>query len=228
MRPKLLDLFCGGGGAALGYDAAGFDVTGVDIKRQTNYPFGQVMADVMDLRPKDLQKFDVIHASPPCQGYSHGTTVHSERYDPGHRGKDEPKLITPIREMLEATGKPYVIENVMGAKSEMDRPILLCGTMFGLNIARHRLFETPFELSPFDLPPHPMCKGIQLKYAADHGIDPRHMSIAGKAINSGQTALWRELMGWPEGQRTSQRDLKEAIPPAYTLWIGTWLLAEAL
>jgi DNA (cytosine-5)-methyltransferase 1 len=128
--------------------------------------------------------------------------------------------------MLEEAGKPYVIENVMGAKKEMNRPILLCGTMFDLFIARHRLFETSFELSPFDLPPHPMCKGIQLQYAYDHDIDPRHMSIAGKAINAGQTSLWKSLMGWPAERRTSQRDLKEAIPPVYAKWLGERLMEE--
>jgi DNA (cytosine-5)-methyltransferase 1 len=128
--------------------------------------------------------------------------------------------------MLKQSGKPYIIENVVGAKDDMIQPILLCGTMFGLHIARHRLFETTLQLGPFDLPPHPMCKAIQLKYATEHGINPRHMSIAGKAMNSQHTQLWRTLMDWPEGYRTSQRDLKEAIPPAYSKWIGTEMLTH--
>jgi DNA (cytosine-5)-methyltransferase 1 len=215
---KLLDLYCGGGGAALGYAAAGFEITGVDIKFQTNYPFNQVTADVMDLRIKDLQRFDVIHASPPCQGYSHHTSVRT--------ANAKTKLIAETREMLKQSGKPYIIENVVGAKDDMIQPILLCGTMFGLHIARHRLFETTLQLGPFDLPPHPMCKAIQLKYATEHGINPRHMSIAGKAMNSQHTQLWRTLMDWPEDKRTSQRDLKEAIPPAYSKWIGTEMLTH--
>lgn len=226
MKPKLLDLFCGGGGAAIGYHQAGFEVIGVDIKRQTNYPFGQIVADATRLRIKDLRTFDVIHASPPCQGYSIGTTQHRPGYRPGHLGKDEPKLIQPMRDLLEAAGRPYVIENVMGAYDFMEDPILLCGTMFGLNIARHRLFETTMDLGPFDLPPHPMCKAVQLNYAKEHGINPRWMSIAGKALSSDQTRLWRELMQWPEEYRTSQRDLKEAIPPVYTKWIGDQFMKD--
>lgn len=225
-RPRLLDLFCGGGGASIGYHQAGFDVTGVDIKRQSNYPFGQVVADVMKLKVKDLRRFDVIHASPPCQGYSHYTTVHSPAYNPGHAGKEEPRLIAPVREMLEESERPYVIENVVGAMSDMEEPVLLCGTMFGLPIARHRLFEWTLDLGPFDAPPHPRCKSIQLTYARDNNINPRWMSIAGKAMNSGHTELWKKLMGWPTEHPTSQRDLKEAIPPAYSQWIGERFLED--
>lgn len=223
-RPKLLDLFCGGGGAAIGYHQAGFDVTGVDIHRQTNYPFGLIVADATRIRVKDLQKFDAIHASPPCQGYSLGTTQHRPGYHPGHLGKDEPKLIEPMRQLLKQADRPYIIENVMGAYDFMEDPILLCGTMFGLPIARHRLFETDMDIGPFDLPPHPMCKGIQLRYARDHGINPRFMSIAGNALTGNATSLWRDLMQWPAEYRTSQRDLREAIPPVYSKWLGERLL----
>jgi len=223
-RPKLLDLFCGGGGAAIGYTQAGFDVTGVDITRQTNYPFGQIVADATRIRQKDLKRFDVIHASPPCQGYSIGTAVHRPGVRPGHMGKNEPKLIGVIHEMLVEADKPYVIENVVGAYDFMQDPILLCGTMFKLNIARHRLFETNMDLSPFDLPPHPMCKAIQLNYAKKNGINPRWMSIAGNPMGAGHTELWRKLMGWPAEYRTSSRDLKEAIPPVFSKWLGEQLL----
>lgn len=224
VRPKLLDLFCGGGGAAIGYYQAGFDVTGVDIKRQSNYPFPQIVADATRIRVKDLQRFDIIHASPPCQGYSLGTTTHRPGYRPGHLGKDEPKLIAPMRELLEQADRHYVIENVMGAYDDMEDPILLCGTMFGLPIARHRLFELTLDLGPFDIPAHPMCKAVQKKFAEGRGISTRHMSIAGNAMGPAITPLWRELMGWPEEYRTSQRDLKEAIPPAYSKWIGEQFL----
>ena len=121
MRPRLLDLFCCAGGASAGYAAAGFDVYGVDLVPQPHYPFSMQVADALTLSPAFLSEFDAIHASPPCQSYS----------DLAHRtgnGHTWPRLIEPVREMLAATGKPYVIENVEGAP--LQSPVILCGTMF--------------------------------------------------------------------------------------------------
>ena len=147
--PKLLDLFCGGGGAAMGYHRAGFDeVVGVDIAAQPRYPFRFVQADALEYLAEHGQEFDVIHASPPCQGYSIMNNL------PWLKGRDYPLLILPTMEMLEALGKPYVLENVMGARYRAKglskrgleahglKAGWLCGQMFGLPFYRHRLFAT--------------------------------------------------------------------------------------
>ena len=146
---RLLDLYCGAGGAAMGYSRAGFDeIVGVDIEPQPRYPFEFVQADALEYLSEHGHEFDAIHASPPCQGYS---IMHNL---PWLRGRDCPLLILPAIEMLEALGKPYVVENVMGArhgsktlkKRGLDAHGLkagwLCGAMFGLPFYRHRLFAT--------------------------------------------------------------------------------------
>ena len=130
-RPLLLDLFCGAGGAAMGYHRAGFDVIGVDIDPQPNYPFPFVQADALN-PPFDLTRFAAIHASPPCQSYSTMSNRH---------GSAELELIDDVREMLQASGLPWVIENVTGARRSMRSPQMLHGGHFGLNVYRPRLFE---------------------------------------------------------------------------------------
>ena len=163
---RLLDLFCGGGGAAMGYHRAGFDeIVGVDIAPQPRYPFEFVQADALEFLAEHGHDYDVIHASPPCQGYS---IMHNL---PWLRGRDYPLLILPAIEMLEALGKPYVVENVMGArhgsatlrKRGLEAHGLkagwLCGGMFGLPFYRHRLFATNwFWLAPG----HPKHAGRQV------------------------------------------------------------------
>ena len=146
---KLLDLFCGAGGVAAGYYKAGFtDIVGVDIKPQPRYPFHFVQADAFEYLAEHWQEFDVIHGSPVCTGYSVMNNL------PWLKGRDYPFQILPLRIMLDAIGKPYVIENVMGArwgaKGLAKRGLeahgmqagWLCGQMFGLPFYRHRLFET--------------------------------------------------------------------------------------
>ena len=153
---RLLDLFCGAGGVAMGYHRAGFDeIVGVDIAPQPRYPFEFVQADALEYLTEHGQEFDAIHASPPCQGYS---IMHNL---PWLRGRDYSLLLLPTLEMLEALGKPYVVENVMGArygsKTLKKRGLedhglkagWLCGAMFGLPFYRHRLFATNwFWLTP--------------------------------------------------------------------------------
>ena len=153
---RLLDLFCGAGGAAVGYHRAGFDeIVGVDIAPQPRYPFEFVHADALEYLAEHGHDYEAIHASPPCQGYS---IMHNL---PWLRGREYPLLILPTIEMLEALGKPYVVENVMGArhgsKTVQKRGLeahglkagWLCGTMFGLPFYRHRLFATNwFWLAP--------------------------------------------------------------------------------
>lgn len=130
---KLLDLYCGAGGAAMGYHRAGFDVVGVDIKEQSNYPFEFIQSDVFSLEQEFIEGFDIIHASPPCQAYSYSTARLRKA------GREYPDLLGATRDILTKTDKEYIIENVVGAK--LVKPLKLCGTMFNLEVIRHRLFE---------------------------------------------------------------------------------------
>ncbi len=131
-KPRLLDLFCCAGGAGVGYAEAGFEVVGVDINAQPNYPLPFIQHDVLKLDLKFIRLFDAVHASPPCQSYS----------DLAKRNRNAdawPRLIEPVREILFRSGLPYIIENVEGAP--LISPVMLCGTMFrGLRVIRHRLF----------------------------------------------------------------------------------------
>ena len=212
---KLLDLFCGAGGASVGYYRAGFEVVGVDIKPQPYYPFPFIQADVTDLHV-NLDEYDLIHASPPCQAYSMATP------DPDKH----PALIAPVRELL--AGRNYVIENVPGAKRHMNDPFFLCGSMFGLStydpdkgeeifLKRHRLFEASFPVDP----PPDTCKEFRGRTAGvyGHGREDRGKRPS-KTRRGGYTPrvdVGRKLMGITWCDRNS---LKEAIPPAYTQFIG--------
>jgi DNA (cytosine-5)-methyltransferase 1 len=148
VSPRILDLFCCAGGAGMGYARAGFDVTGVDVVQHKNNPHPVIEADALSLDPEWIAKnFDAVHASPPCQGYT------LMRHAPGAKGA--PRLIRQTRELLQATGLPWVLENVEAAEDEMLNPVTLCGTMFGLgaqehDLLRHRLFETSFSVTPLD------------------------------------------------------------------------------
>jgi DNA (cytosine-5)-methyltransferase 1 len=185
--PRLLDLFCGAGGAATGYRRAGFEVLGVDIEPQPHYPFAFVQGDALDF---DLDGFDVIHASPPCQGYMAWT------------GSTRPRLIAEVRERI--GGRSYVIENVTGAARHMRRPLRLHGGQFGLGVYRPRLFESNVALSA----PPPALRPVEA--AAVYGDSPR------LALAEAQQAMGIDWMTWDE--------LREAIPPAYTEYIGRQLI----
>jgi len=219
--PALLDLFCGAGGASIGYQLAGFDaIVGVDIDRQPSYGFDFVQGDALDYLDAHWMEFDAIHASPPCQGYSHHVSSRSSRWVPT-RGKDEPKLIGAVADMLNVIPLPSVIENVMGSADDMADGVVLCGSMFGLPIQRHRLFRPfGFALIP---PEHPDCRGRSKAYALDRGWDPRDMTMTGKGRNAGTTERWAEISGLPSWWR--QHDVAEAIPPAYTEFVGRFMVA---
>ena len=212
-RPRLLDLFCGAGGAAMGYHRAGFDVVGVEIdpKHSRRYPFDCWTGDALEyLRDRcwlRKQGFVAIHASPPCQRFSAMSACR-----PGLAGEYE-DLIEPTRFLLLRTGLPYVIENVPGAP--LRDPIVLCGQMFGLELYRHRLFETSFEFWQPKHPPHPLPAS-----RAGHWTPGTVMSVAGHVA---PIAKAREVMGidW-----TTREELAEAIPPAYTEFVGCYLMAE--
>jgi DNA (cytosine-5)-methyltransferase 1 len=203
---RMLDCFSGAGGAARGYQMAGFHVTGVDIKPQPRYA-GDVFiqGDALEFIREHGHEFDAIHASPPCQGYS-AATRHL------HDGS-APNLIDETRDAMNATGLPWVIENVPGAP--LRNPITLCGLSFGINVKRHRLFESNVML--MSLP----CGDHSADYFVIFGHEvrnQRHGHAAGRKNNlaAGRTAMGIEWM--------TRGELSQAIPPAYTEFIGNQLM----
>lgn len=209
-RPRLLDLFCCEGGAAMGYHRAGFDVVGVDQYPQPLYPFEFVQADALSVVDM-LPNFDAVHASPPCQYWSTSTA------STGHPD-DHPDLIRPVAAMLHTSGLPYVIENVIG--SPLRRDVMLCGTMFGLQVYRHRVFELGgwFTLSNMTCRHRPDVPTIDV---TGHAGGRQQTVRPGFPIKYYDADHAREVMGmpWASGYGCTQ-----AIPPAYTEWIGSQLL----
>lgn len=211
---KLLDLFCGGGGAAVGYSYcdAEFDITGIDINPQPRYPFRFARGDALDYLLAHGNEYDAIHSSPPCQAHSNMT----------HRGKGKSAhrdYIAPLRELLVASGKPYVIENVVGAP--LREPVMLCGSSFRLRVRRHRLFESNFPV-PTKECEHAWQDGSRIFTMYQHyrwyqsGI----VSVYGSGGRKG-CEHWNEAMGinW-----MTRKEIVEAIPPAYTEYVGRALL----
>lgn len=209
MRPLLLDLFCGAGGAAMGYHRAGFDVVGVDIKPQPHYPFEFHQADALTF---PLDGFDAIHASPPCQLFSRAKHLRDAQ-----GGKPSVlDLIAPTRELLRPLGLPYVLENVPGAP--LINPLMLCGSTFGLGVRRHRLFESTALLqSPGACRHREQGRPIGVYHVLNDDIP--HGGRTARTLDEANSAMGIDWMTWGE--------LKEAIPPAYTEWVGRRLL-EAL
>lgn len=229
-RPRLLDLYCCAGGASMGYHLAGFDVTGVDILPRPRYPFTFVQADVLSLDPAWVASFDAIAASPPCQAHTAMKTMHN--------AKEHLDLVPQTRAMLQASGRPWVMENVVGAP--LEDPILLCGTMFGLGVddaelRRHRLFETSFPILF-----HPQCQHGQRDTIGIYGGHVRNRrrartigiygegardsrrkfdkGVADFSIDQGRVAMGIDWM--------TTGELSQAIPPAYTEFLGRQLLAQ--
>jgi DNA (cytosine-5)-methyltransferase 1 len=207
-RPMLLDLFCGAGGAAMGYHRAGFDVLGVDVKPQPRYPFRFVQADAMTY---PLDGFDAIHASPPCQDHSplgkqaglHGTGW----------------MLDATLERLANQPAPWIVENVASAHNRAD--FLLCGEMFDLWTVRHRRFTIdPRVAILLAIPPHPRHKRrTSTKNRVSALADGHNLSVTG---NIGRHAGPRCMgIDWMTGDELSQ-----AIPPAYTEYIGAQLIQE--
>lgn len=206
MGKKLLDLFCGVGGASVGYAEAGFEVTGVDLKHGKRYPFTYIKANVLDvLQDKEfIAGFDVIHASPPCQ--THSITKHLRNA----QGKSTSKvdLIPETRLGLILSGKPYIIENVVG--SPLHNPIMLCGSAFGLKVRRHRIFESNIKLQGTTCDHKTQGRPIGV-----YGSLRDEIPKGGKTADSIEQA--REAMGMPW---VIWSELVEAIPPAYTKYLG--------
>ncbi|MEV6720813.1 SAM-dependent methyltransferase [Streptomyces xanthochromogenes] len=210
-RPRILDLYCCQGGAAKGYNDAGMEVTGVDINPQPRYPYRFIQADAIDYVREHGADFDFIHASPPCQ-----LDTDCQRL----RGNTHPDLIGPTRQALNATGRPWIIENVRGAVPKLRTPVLLCGAMFGLQTYRHRYFEASgaFHLVQ---PRHPRHTAPQAKMGRP--VPPGHY---GQYIgNFSGVPQARTVMDVPWMNRDG---IRECIPPAYTQHIGLALLASCL
>lgn len=218
---RLLDLFCCQGGASRGYADAGFEVVGVDIEPQPRYPFPFAQMDAVDAvnRLLDgyplvfdgstfmwLRDFSAIHASPPCQAHSKTWKINK---------REHPRLIAPTRVLLYATGLPFVIENVEEARDELVDPVTMCGESFGLETYRHRLFETNW---PLIAPGHPQHLARLTKMGRPY-VPGEYMHVVG---NFSGVDHARRIMGMPWATRDG---LREAIPPAYTEFIGHQLIS---
>lgn len=221
VRPRLLDLFCGAGGAAMGYHRAGFDVIGIDVDPQPDYPFEFYQADAMRIMERLpfrsasplFHDIAAVHASPPCQAstaLTKGT----------NKGREYPQLIPATRELLAATGLPTVIENVQGAKVRRD--LTLCGEMFDLDVIRHRYFE----VDGFDAeaPAHKPHRGRVRGWRHGAYYDGPYVAVYGDGGGKGSVPEWQAAMGidWTDDRKA----IAEAIPPAYTEFIGQQLLAH--
>lgn len=202
---RVLDLFCGVGGASAGYAMAGCDVTGVDVVRQPNYPFRFVLADALTYVTEHGQDYDVIHASPPCQAYTALTA--------GRPNRDRyPDLIPSTRGILNSLQVPWIMENVPGAI--MRRDLVLCGSYFELQVIRHRYFEVNGLHVP--QPPHEF----------DHPSD--YIGVYGNGGGyKGSLDDWRHSMQLPHAK--TRKELANALPPAYTRYIAdNWIFTEKM
>ncbi|WP_247673089.1 DNA cytosine methyltransferase [Micromonospora sp. C51] len=200
VRPRLLDLFCGEGGASIGYYRAGFEVVGVDIKRQPRYPLEFHHADALTFLAVHWSEFDAIAASPTCQTRTRVTAWRGRR-------EDHPDLLTPTLRALDQLPLPYVVENVPEAATDgsMRPDLLLCGTQFGLRVRRHRVFQAG-NWSGFELLPPCQCQGREDLVAFTHVDELKFADAMG--------CVWMSARGG-----------RQAIPPAYTEHIGRQLLA---
>ena len=218
---RLLDLFSCAGGAGMGYARAGFEVVGVDIEAQPRYPFEFVQTDALEYLTEHAHEFDAVHASPPCQAYS--VTKHSHSIE-------HPDLLEPTRLALEATGLPYIIENVPGAP--LLDPVLLCGSMFGLKapdddgkllaLRRHRLFESNVWLMGAGGCAHDATP-VGGSYGGGRHRRPADRDRSRRGGYTPAVHVRAALLGidWP----MNQHELAQAIPPAYTEFLGDQLMA---
>ena len=201
---KLLDIFCGAGGASTGYHQAGFEVEGIDIKHGKRYPFTYHRLDFNTLDVDMLRGYDFIHASPPCQTFSITKNLRNAQ----GKSTDKVDLLEPTRKLLKESGVPYVIENVPGAP--LINPVQLCGSSFGLKVRRHRLFESSLPLTGS------LCKHKeQGRPVGVYGSMKDEIPKGGKtaeSIEQARAAMGIDWMIWGE--------LVEAIPPAYTEYLG--------
>ena len=202
----------------MGYHRAGFEVVGVDVKPQPRYPFEFHQADALGFIRAHGKEFDAIHASPVCKGYSIANNIHGKT--------DHPMQIPEVRDALSATGLPYVIENVPAAAKHMLSPATVCGLALGCNVKRHRLFESNMLIHGTTCPPgHPgdwLC-------IFGHTVLERSPAIA--RTPKGGPIFRRKHLGTDQGREAmgigwmNRKELSDAIPPAYTLFVGEQLMA---
>ncbi|AER47963.1 DNA methyltransferase [Mycobacterium phage Courthouse] len=211
-RPRLLDLFSGAGGAGMGYHRAGFDVVGVDIAPQPNYPFEFHQADALEYAAAHMHEFDAIHSSPPCQSQ----TALTKGTNKAMAGK-YPNFIPQTRELLAEFSGPTVIENVQG--SEIRPDLILCGEMFGLGVIRHRHFELNVQVPKIQ---HIKHRGRVAGCRHGKWYDGPYFAVYGEGGGKGTVEQWQRAMGidWTN----VRKEIAEAIPPAYSEYIGKHLI----
>lgn len=204
-----LDLFCGVGGAGIGYQQAGFTVTGIDLEPQPHNPQPVIQAEALTYLYHHGAEYDFIHASPPCQTYTKAGKQWRKE------GRRYPDLIAPLRTLLLYVNRPWVIENVPGAP--LRHPILLNGSTFGLKIHRPRYFESSF---PLPQPPAPFIPPVKMGRPIQEG------DILQPVGHFSGVPYARQEMGLPQA---TQKELAQALPPAYTRWVGLqWRECRAL
>jgi len=226
-RPRLLDAFCGAGGAAVGYARAGFEVVGVDIAPQPRYPFEFVQGDALAyldglVEDGGLGLFDAMHASPPCQAF---TQMSARWRGKGTKADDHVDLLTPTLELVRRLEIPWVVENVQGAKHHMRANLTLHGGMFGLGVHRPRFFESNVLLLAPKAAQTVSPVGVYGKvdgrttyrYRNNGNYKGKSLIRAWKSVEEGQRAMG---IDWTD----DPRELAEAIPPSYTELIGHQLM----
>lgn len=217
MKPRGLDLFCGAGGCSRGYADVGFEMTGVDLYPQPHYPYRFVQADWAEYLAKHWQEYDFIHASPPCQAYSGMRRITLSRFG---KAPEHPDLIAPVREALQETGKPFVIENVQNAP--LNTQLVICGSAMGLpHLARHRHFESNLLLMS-----GPRCQHRRNEYTIGiYGAKPDGRRVSyrqhrlvrvARSLDEARAEMGIDWMDWAE--------ITQAIPPAYTRFIGAQVM----
>jgi hypothetical protein len=212
MKPRVLDLFCGAGGAAVGYHRAGFEVVGVDLAPQPDYPFDFIQADALDCTRFTFRGFSLAHGSPPCQrdaAITKGTNAHLRH--------TYPDLYGPVLRMLKRSGIPYVIEN------PASRPdVVLCGEMFGLKVIRHRNFELGGWSA--EAPQHKPHRGRVAGMRHGEWFEGPYFAVYGNGGGKGTVPQWQDAMDirWTDVRKS----IAEAIPPAYTEYIGRQFISQ--
>jgi hypothetical protein len=223
-RPLLLDLFSCAGGAATGYHRAGFDVHGVDIRPRPNYPFPQHQGDALDhlahlIATGEIERYAFVHSSPPCQAGC-ALTVGTNRSQGW--GGTHVDLVPSTRALLEASGLPYVIEQPNG-RAEIRKDLTLCGEMFGLGVLRHRNFE--LGRWSVEQPAHVPHRGRVRGWRHGEFFDGPYVAAYGNGGGKPTVPELQAAMGitWTD----VREELTEAIPPAYTAWIGGAFLTHS-
>ncbi|HEY1178769.1 MAG TPA: DNA methylase [Phytomonospora sp.] len=224
-RPRLLDLYACAGGASMGYARAGFDVDGVDIVHRPNYPFAQYRGDALErlahlITSGEIERYAFIHASPPCQ---HGCALTVGTNASQGWGGAHVDLVAPTRTLLDATGLPYVIEQPNG-RAEIRKDLTLCGEMFGLGVIRHRNFELGGWTT--EQPAHVAHRGRVRGWRHGRFYDGPYVAAYGNGGGKPTIAELQSAMGitWSD----AREELTEAIPPAYTEWIGRSFLHKGV